>query len=340
MRTAIVLFNLGGPDTQAAVQPFLQNLFSDPAIIRAPAPVRWLLARLISKRRAPIAREIYAKMGGGSPILPNTQAQATALEAALGEGYKCFIVMRYWHPRAAEAIKQLNAYQPDKLVLLPLYPQFSSTTTQSSLDEFWAEVQADDGWLHANWDEIQTQAPRCYPYDEGFITAQADLIRPKLAEASKLGKPRLLLSAHGLPEKVIKDGDPYQWQCEQTAKAIIAKLNWLELDWVNCYQSRVGPLKWIGPSTDSEIERAGRDKVPVVLAPIAFVSEHSETLVELDIEYAELAHESGVPFYGRVPTVTTHPAFITTLAQRVKNALANNQPPRVCPPEFTNCRCR
>jgi len=339
-RVAIVLFNLGGPDGPAAVQPFLQNLFSDPAIIRAPGPIRWLLARLISKRRAPVAREIYAKMGGGSPILPNTQAQAQALEAVLGDRFKCFIVMRYWHPRARAVVEQLNVYQPDKLVLLSLYPQFSSTTTQSSVDEFWREVQADAGWLHQHWDHLQTPLPCCYPFDGGFIEAQAALIKPQLEQAAKFGTPRLLLSAHGLPEKVINAGDPYQWQCEQTAKAIVAKLDMPGLDWLNCYQSRVGPLKWIGPSTDSEIERAGRDKVPVVLAPIAFVSEHSETLVELDIEYKELAHETGVPFYGRVPTVSTHPAFIDTLATRVRQALDGAARPRLCPAEFGNCPCQ
>ena len=339
-RIAIVLFNLGGPDNKAAVQPFLQNLFSDPAIIRAPGPIRWLLARLISKRRAPIAREIYQNMGGGSPIVANTQAQAQALEAALGEGYKCFIAMRYWHPRAAEVVKALNDYQPDQVILLPLYPQFSSTTTQSSLDEFRREVQQVGGWLAQHADRITAASPCCYPVEAGFIRAQAALIRPYLEEAAKHGAPRLLLSSHGLPEKVILAGDPYQWQCEQTAQAIIKELNWPGLDWLNCYQSRVGPLKWIGPSTEDEVARAGADKVPVVLAPIAFVSEHSETLVELDIEYRELAHDKGVPHYGRVPTVAAHPDFIAGLAGLVRQAQSGQMPARCCPPQFGNCPCR
>jgi ferrochelatase len=326
-RTAIILFNLGGPDTQAAVQPFLQNLFSDPAIIRLPTFLRLPLAKFIAARRAPKAKGIYQQMGGGSPILPNTEAQARALEAELGAGFKCFIAMRYWHPLAPQTAAEVKAWGADKVVYLPLYPQFSSTTTASSVKDFATLVPP-------------THNVCCYPFDDGFITAQAELIRPQLEQAAKYGKPRLLLSAHGLPEKVIKDGDPYQWQCEQTARAIVAKLNMPELDWLNCYQSRVGPLKWIGPATEQEIERAGHDKVPVVLAPIAFVSEHSETLVELDIEYRELAHEVGVPFYGRVPVVATHPAFIAALATRVRAALAGEAKPRLCPPDYKDCPCR
>ena len=339
-RTAIVLFNLGGPDGPQAVKPFLFNLFNDPAIIGAPGLIRWLLAKFISGKRAPIAQQIYARMGGGSPIVPNTQAQAAALEQALGDQVKCFITMRYWHPRASEAIKAINAYKPERLILLPLYPQFSTTTTRSSVQEFWREVQLDNGWLQANKDKLNPQTLSCYPSQSGFIEAQVALIRPMLEEAAKQGKPRLLLSAHGLPEKVIKAGDPYQYQCEQTAQAIVRKLDIPDLDWLNCYQSRVGPLKWIGPSTDDEIHRAGRDKVPVVLAPIAFVSEHSETLVELDIEYRELAHEQGVPGYWRVPTVSSHPAFISGLADLVRCALAGKVACRTCPPEFTTCPCQ
>lgn len=327
-RIAIVLFNLGGPDGPEAVEAFLYNLFNDPAIIRLPGWLRPLVARLISKKRAPVAKEIYANLGGGSPILPNTAAQARALEAVLGEGYKCFIAMRYWKPRTAEVVEQLRIYKPDRVVLLPLYPQFSTTTTASSLKEF-----------RRLWPG-PVEVVNCYPLDDGFIAAQADLIQPMLVEASKLGKPRLLLSAHGLPEKVVKAGDPYQWQCEQTALSIISALKQPGLDWLNTYQSRVGPLKWIGPSTEEEIHRAGRDKVPVVVVPIAFVSEHSETLVELDIEYKKVAEESGVPGYFRVPVVGTHPAFIAGLAALVRQRLAGQTSQRICPEAFTDCPCR
>jgi ferrochelatase len=344
-KVAIVLMNLGGPDSPSAVKPFLFNLFNDPAIIGAPAPIRYLIAKLISSRRKKKAQGIYAHIGGRSPIVPNTEVQARALEAALGPDVKCFIAMRYWHPRAQEVVAQLSAYQPDHLILLPLYPQFSTTTSESSLLELHQEAIKQKGWLAQNWQALKVETLCCYPTNDGFIDAQVALIRPQLEAAAAFGKPRLLLSAHGLPKKVIAGGDPYQSHCEATARAIVQKLNWPELDWLNCYQSRVGPLEWIGPSTDAEIERAGKDGVPVVLSPIAFVSEHSETLVELDIEYKELAHEHSVPFYGRVPTVDAHPRFIEGLATMVRARLS--QPlgvapdcgERICEAGSTRCIC-
>lgn len=331
-KIAVVLTNLGGPDSLDAVQPFLQNLFSDPAIIRLPALLRLPLAKLIAKKRAPIAREIYQNMGGASPILPNTQAQAQALEMALADlgEVKCFIAMRYWHPFASEVAEQIKAFAPEQIIEVPLYPQFSTSTTDSSHKDLQKA-------LGKAYPVISTC---CYFTDSGFIKAQAEKIRPYLQQAQQSGHPvRLLLSAHGLPEKIIRAGDPYQFQCEQTAKAIIAELGY-EGDWLNSYQSRVGPLKWIGPSTEDEVERAGHDKVALIVVPIAFVSEHSETLVELDIEYAELAHEKGVPYYGRVPTVGDHPAFIAGLAQMVRQLADGAQGKRLCPQQFGSCACR
>lgn len=312
-RVAVVLFNLGGPDRPEAVRPFLFNLFNDPAIIQVPNPFRTLLAHFISWRRAKPAGEIYAHLGGGSPLLPNTQAQAQALEAALqaeGREVRCFIAMRYWQPMSFEAATQVKEFRPDLVVLLPLYPQYSSTTTGSSV-KAWHEAAKAVGLA------VPTRMALSYPDDEGFIAAQAELIRKAYDEASAFGKPRVLMSAHGLPKKIIAGGDPYQWQCEQTAKAIAEALNIDGLDWVNCYQSRVGPLEWIGPSTDDEIRRAAADKVPLVVAPIAFVSDHSETLVEIEIEYRHLAKEAGAPAFFRVPAVGTHPDFIAGLAKRV-----------------------
>jgi len=316
-RTAIVLFNLGGPDRPEAVEPFLRNLFSDPAILRVPGPLRWLLARLIARRRAPIARKIYAELGGGSPILANTEAQAKALDTALADlgERRVFIAMRYWHPRAAAAVREVAAWKPSRSVLLPLYPQFSTTTTQSSFDE-WTQAAAAAGLA------LPTSSIRAYADEPGFIAALADAIRPKLAAARAAGRPRLLLSAHGLPKKIVAAGDPYQREVETTATALRRALaGEPDLDAVVCYQSRVGPLEWIGPSTQSEVERAGRDSVPVVMAPIAFVCEHSETLVELDIELRHVAEASGVPLYLRVPTVDVSPQFIGGLAGLVRSAL-------------------
>ncbi len=318
-KTAIVLFNLGGPDTPAAVQPFLFNLFNDPAIIRIPNPFRWGLAKVISKRRAPIAREIYENLGGGSPLLPNTQAQAKALEAALttedGDGFKVFIAMRYWHPFADETVQEVKAYEPDQILLVPLYPQFSTTTTGSSVTD-WNRAAAKVGL------DLPTKTLCCYPADPGFVSEVVTRLQKALDQFSEdEPKPRVLFSAHGLPKKIVEAGDPYQEQVEESTAAVVDALGMPDLDWIVCYQSRVGPLEWIGPSTEDEIERAGKDKVPLIVVPIAFVSEHSETLVELDIEYRELAEKEGVPKYVRVPTVDDGPAFIEGLAARVRGAL-------------------
>jgi len=338
MKTAVILFNLGGPDGPDAVQPFLFNLFSDPAIISVAQPFRWLLAKLISRRRAPIAREIYANIGGKSPILELTQEQARALEAQcpdLGE-VKAFICMRYWHPMSDAVARDVKRFAPDKIILLPLYPQFSTTTSASSIQD-WNRAAAAAG-LSAPTVEVC-----CYPESDGWIDAQASLIRTAYAEASKDKKPRVLFSAHGLPKKVIAGGDPYQWQVEQTSKAVVDRLGIDGLDWVVCYQSQVGPLEWIGPSTDDEIKRAGGEGVPVIVVPIAFVSEHSETLVELDIEYRELAEEHGVPGYFRVPAVGTHPSFVSALAALVRKAVHADGPRisgadgRICPQSCGKC---
>ena len=317
MTTAVILYNLGGPDRPEDVQPFLFNLFKDPMIIGAPAPIRWALAKVISKRRAPIAREIYAHIGGGSPLLANTRAQAEALEAVLnaggGETFACHVAMRYWHPMCDAVMDAVIATKPDRIVLLPLYPQFS-TTTVGSMMRVW-EITARKRHL-----DIPVTALCCYPTHPGFVEAVAERLETALTAASTPSEgQRILFSAHGLPKQIVDGGDPYQWQVEQTARAVVdAMASEPALpdiaDWQVCYQSRVGPLEWIGPSTEEELERAARDGVAVVVVPIAFVSEHSETLVELDIEYRAEAEKLGVLGYVRVPAVGTEPAFISGLA--------------------------
>lgn len=321
-KVAIILFNLGGPDRPEAVQPFLFNLFHDPAIIRVPQPFRWLIANLVSRRRAPEAKKIYEHLGGGSPIVPLTQEQARALEAELAVGeteYRCFIAMRYWHPFADEAAAAAKAWGADEVVLLPLYPQYSTTTTESSFRD-WERASAKVGLA------APIKSVCCYPAEEGFVAAYASLLREALQKAGGPAAVRVLFSAHGLPKKVIEAGDPYQAQVEQSCAAIVAALGpdipTDMLDWVVCYQSRVGPLEWIGPATDSEIRRAGAEGKSLIVLPVAFVSEHSETLVELDIEYGHLARESGVPAYYRVPAVGTEPQFIQGLARLVVTARA------------------
>lgn len=337
-KTAVILFNLGGPDSLTAVKPFLFNLFNDPAIIRLPQPLRYLIARLISGKREKTAQDIYTQIGGRSPILPNTEAQADALEQKLGQGYKTFIAMRYWHPFVEEVIEEVKKFAPDDIILLPLYPQFSTTTTASSLKSW--EKSAQKAGL-----KIPTKSLCCYPQQTGFIKPLAEATRKSYEVARNSGVPRILFSAHGLPEKIVKAGDPYQWQCEQTVKALVQELNIPNLDYVLCYQSRVGPLQWIGPATDAEILRAGKTKTPLVIVPIAFVSEHSETLVEIDKEYRHLAEQNGVPSYSYVPTVSADPAFISGLAELVLKAQKNDSDcisdagGRFCPKEFSGC-CR
>ena len=337
-RIAVVLFNLGGPDRPESVEPFLFNLFNDPAIISAPRPLRWVLARLISRRRAAVARAIYARLGGASPLLANTEAQARALERLLQDlgTVRCFIAMRYWKPLITEAVAAVKGFTPDRVLLLPLYPQFSTTTTGSSWPT-WQQAARAAGLA------APTTLLCCYPREAGFVQAIAALVRQGLAEAERAGRPRLLFSAHGLPKRIVAKGDPYQWQVEQSCAAVVAALDRSDLDWGICYQSRVGPLEWIGPATDTEIARAGRERVPVVLVPIAFVSEHSETLVELDMEYGELAKRGGVPAYVRVPTVSLAPAFIQGLAGLARRALqaeaslVSGEGGRICPAGCRRC---
>jgi ferrochelatase len=316
-RTAIVLFNLGGPDSLEAVRPFLTNLFNDPAIIRVPSLLRSMLAAFIARRRAPVAREIYAKIGNRSPILPNTEAQARALERALGGEAKAFIAMRYWHPMTAEAVKAVKAYVPDQVILLPLYPQFSTATTASSY-QLWGEEAQRQGL------SAPTRLICCYPTEPGFVAASADLVRQGLQRAAveaPSARPLAVFSAHGLPKKIVDDGDPYVSQVEAGAAAIVAQLGLQPKEWLVSYQSRVGPLEWVKPATDAVILQAAKDKRALVVYPIAFVSEHSETLVELDIEYRHLAEQNGAVAYVRVPAVGTHPAFIGGLANLVTAAL-------------------
>ena len=313
-KTAIVMFNLGGPDNLDAVKPFLFNLFYDPAIITVPNPFRWIIAKIISSRRAPIAQDIYRLIGGKSPILEQTLKQSSAIENKLNsngdQDYKCFVFMRYWHPFAKEIVNDVKSYQPDNIILLPLYPQYSVTTTGTGLIEW--NKQAQNINLNIPYTVIKE-----YPDHEFFVDTIADMIREKIKGVKNPSQYRLLLSAHGLPKKTIEAGDPYQKQVELTCEAVIKSLNNENLDHVVCYQSRVGPLEWIGLSTDDEIERAGKDQKNIIMVPVAFVSEHSETLVELDIEYKELADEVGIDDYIRIETVGAQQKFIDGLAELV-----------------------
>ncbi|MDE0779235.1 MAG: ferrochelatase [Alphaproteobacteria bacterium] len=339
MTTAVVLYNLGGPDKTEAIRPFLFNLFNDPMILGIPQPFRWLLAQLISRRRASTAGKIYAHLGGSSPLLKNTLDQADALEVVLNSGsnetYKCFVAMRYWHPFCLETLDEVLGFQPDQIVLLPLYPQFSVTTVGSMM-RVWEQAAKTRGL------KIPVTALCCYPTDPGFVSAVASFVSNAVATLPAGEKFRVLFSAHGLPKKIVAGGDPYQWQVEQTTKAVVAALD-QDFDWINCYQSRVGPLEWIGPATEDEIRLAGAEGISLVVVPIAFVSEHSETLVELDIEYREIADHAGVRTYLRTPTVGVNPMFIEGLAKLVRDSaaagcdLCSGTGERVCTLDWSQC---
>ena len=337
-KLAVVIFNLGGPDSPEAVRPFLLNLFNDPAILRLPNPLRWAAARVITARRAAATTEIYEQVGGKSTLLPATIEQAEALKkeiADTAEQVEVFVFMRYWRPLVSETVARIKDFGPDRIVLLPLYPQFSTTTTGTSVKAFREEARKQGLTAPQN-------VVCCYPVHHGFLDATTSNIRQALDEAAAHGAPRLLLSAHALPQRTIDAGDPYQWQVEMTSAAIVEALDCPGLDWVTCYQSRVGPVEWIGPSTEDEVRRAGAAGDPVVVVPIAFVSEHVETLVEIDMDLRAVASDTGVPFFTRCPAVAVDCAFIRGLGELVRaaigrDAVASDAGPRRCPIRFGTC---
>ena len=335
MKRAVILFNLGGPDKLESVEPFLFNLFNDPAIISIPSIFRYPLAKFISKKRSPIATNIYKEIGNKSPILELTQDQAKSLENNLSkkDDYKCFVVMRCWHPRAYDVIKKVREYNPEEIILLPLYPQFSASTSGSSINE-WNDLCKKENY------QVKTKTICCYPTESNFIASHVSLIKKTLQHVEN-NNFKLIFSAHGLPENKIKKGDPYQWQVEQTVKEIMSKLKTENLDHAISYQSRVGPMKWIGPSTDSEIIKYSKEKKGVVIVPVAFVSDHSETLVELDIEYKKLAEKNGCSFYKRVPALGIEEYFIKGLAELVLRSQTRGDfvSSIMCPNKFVKCPC-
>ena len=317
-KIAVIIFNLGGPDSLQSVVPFLFNLFNDKYIIGLPQPFRYILAKIISTSRSKKSIAIYEKMGGKSTILSETINQAEALETYLNSRciadedvrYTVIPMMRYWHPMTEEVIKQVRD-RYDDIVLLPLYPQFSTTTTLSSFTE----------WFKKAPDMKNIHLVCCYYNHPGFIDSYTALINEKLEKISTNKPIRLLFSAHGIPEILVAKGDPYQLQVESTVAGVMDKIGVRQgLEYTICYQSKVGPMKWLEPTIESEILAAGKRNELVVVIPISFTSEHSETLVELDIDYADLASENGIEFY-RVATLSTHPIFIQTLAALTMHSL-------------------
>lgn len=318
-KTAVLLLNLGGPDSLEAVQGFLYNLFSDPDIFKFPLSrfslSRRFFASMISRRRAPHARKNYAAIGGKSPILSYTENQASALRAALkgtrAEHYDVLVAMRYWHPLINDVVRQLKRESYERVIFLPLYPQYSLTTTGSAWNEYQKACEAQG--FH-----VDTVYIREWYREPDY---QASIVQ-SIREQSKLfsdpdpSKIELLFSAHGLPQKIIDQGDPYASHIEATYVAVCEQLGWPHTDL--SYQSRVGPLQWLKPYTEDVIKEKARQGIGQMLVyPVAFVSDHVETLHELAIEYAELAQNSGIREYRVVPALNDHPLLISALKKLV-----------------------
>jgi len=309
VKTAVLLATMGGPASLPGVRRFLFNLFHDPAILRVPQPLRFMLAQALSFLREKKAQDIYKQMGGHSPILENTTAQAAALEVLLRKSgdYRCFVGMSYSPPFIKDAVMELTKDTPDHIIILPLYPQFSTTTTASVLRDV-------KKFLWRAGKKTPVSVIENFYLGEGFLSAQCETIEPELQKARQTGEPFLCFSAHGLPEKIVLAGDPYPEQCRQTAAALAKRLNLEPQDWVLCYQSRIGPVKWIGPSTRDEIDEKAKSGRAIVVVPISFVCEHAETVVELNLDLRQRALKAGAVYYGVAKTVGVKEAFIQHLA--------------------------
>ncbi len=317
-KIGVVLFQLGGPDSLEAIEPFLYNLFSDPDIIDFPFAriARLPLARLISSTRARHVRQHYAEIGGRSPILDFTERQARALEAELRTDLDARVVvaMRYWHPFTDEAIRELEGHAPEEVVLLPLYPQYSKTTTGSSLNE-WKRRFQPNGW------NPRVEAVTEFHEDSGYIDALVESIQKSLAEFENPGEVDMVFSAHSLPVAVVEKGDPYQRQIERTVDLVWSRGRWAGRRYL-CYQSKVGASKWLQPSMHATIKRlAAEGSRAVLVIPISFVSDHVETLHEIDIEHRAQAVELGIARYSMVAGLNDSPGFIRVLGRLVRGRL-------------------
>lgn len=330
-KVGVVLLNMGGPDSLDAVQPFLYNLFSDHDIIQLPKLIQKPVAFLISRIRGKKTKKYYEIMGGKSPQKEQTLQQARELQNVLGENFKVVVAMRYWHPFTEEALDELFKEDIKQIILLPLYPQYSRTTTGSSFNEFDRKIKkyiksgkytvistlkgVKSPYYYSS--NIPIKKINCYFDNPDYIQAMVENIKENLSKNFK--DYYFLFTAHSLPEKIILDGDPYKKQTEKTVELIMEHFKGVRYSLA--YQSKVGPVKWLEPFTDQEIERLAKEGVKnLVVIPVSFVSEHSETLYELDYLYGSMAKELGVENFIRIPTLKTHPKFINAL----KNIVIQN----------------
>lgn len=310
--TAVFLMNLGGPRSLAEVEPYLYELFSDPLVVTAPfGPFRPLVARIISRTRAPSSAEKYALIGGRSPIVEGTEAQASALARALGPGFTCHLAMRCGHPNTEEGVREALAAGAERAVALPLYPQYANATTRSSLLE-----------LRRVWSKERPLAEICTWHDnEAYLDASAAALRETLAKVPAELRERVLVvfSAHGLPLSQVRKGDPYPGYIEHSARETARRAGVRE--WQVAYQSKVGPARWLGPDTVQFLRASAKDRV-VVTVPIAFVSEHLETLYDLDVLAKEASERGGARLYLRVPALGVRPDFVLAMADVVRRGIA------------------
>ena len=315
-RVGVVLFQLGGPDTLAAIEPFLYNLFCDPDIIDFPFARlgRRPLAKLISATRAKKVQHHYSVIGGGSPIRRFTELQARALQEKLradGLNARCFVAMRYWHPFTAEAVAQVRAAGCDEIVLLPLYPHYSSTTTGSSLNE----------WQRRFQDNTPTHFVENFYRHEMYLDALIEKVEEALARFPHPERAELVFSAHSIPLSIVEKGDPYQQQIEETADLLMQRGGWPNRHRL-CYQSKVGASRWLQPSLHRTIRDLGNERVrEVCVVPISFVSDHVETLGEIDHEAREEAARVGIEHFEMTSGLNDSPKFIAALAELVRSAL-------------------
>ncbi len=311
-RTAVFLMNLGGPRTLDEVKPYLYELFNDPLVISAPfGPFRGIVARLISHFRAPSSSEKYTLIGGGSPLVEGSQAQARALEDALGPGFTVHLAMRYGHPSTEEGVREALIGGAEQAVSLPLYPQFANATTTSSLRE-----------MRRRWPRERPLYEVCSYHDHPlWLDAVAGTVREALARVKPENRERafVVFSAHGIPMSQVKLGDPYPAEVVASARGAAERAGLRE--WQVTYQSRVGPAQWLAPDTVAFVKENAKGRA-VVTVPIAFVSEHLETLYDLDILAAQAAKEGGALEYHRAAAVGVRPEFIEALADVVRRTLA------------------
>jgi ferrochelatase len=314
-KTAVLLLQMGGPDSLDAVEPFLRNLFADRDIIKiGPSFLQPFIARKIVKKRAPRVRENYRQIGGKSPLRELTDQQAAELEAVLGEGYRCFVAMRYWNPFTDEALAAIQGEGITRVIALTLYPHFSRATSGSSFNEL---ARANKRLRQP----LSVTFVRSFYDHPLYIRALAEHIERGLAAFPDRKRVQLFFSAHSLPQSFIAEGDPYLDHITTTVRLVMEQFK--DVAHHLAFQSRAGPVKWLEPSTEEKLkELAGQGHAEVLMVPLSFVSDHIETLHEIDIEYREEAHRLGITDFRRMESLNSSPAFISCLAELVRNAVA------------------